>query len=92
LLLKKKKSSDQPPRQSVTRAALQQSLAEAVRAAHPEFEHFMAVIVERVAPAASGGANWALKGVKYGKADRHRSGMVLSYCVEEAQLTFEISD
>jgi hypothetical protein len=91
-LLSKKQSEGHPPRQSVTRAALEQSLVEAVRAAHPEFEHFTGVIVERVVPPASGGANWALKGVKYGKVDRHRGGLVLSYCVEEAQLTFEISD
>lgn len=91
-MLLKKQSEDKPRREPVTRAALERSLVEAVRAAHPEFEHFTGVIVERVAPAASGGANWALKGVKYGKADRHRSGIVLSYCVEEAQLAFEISD
>jgi hypothetical protein len=41
---------------------------------------------------APGGPNWAVRGVKYGKADRHRCGIVLSYCVDEAQLEFEISD
>jgi hypothetical protein len=90
--LLRKKSGDQPTRQTVKRADLEQSLAAAVKAIHPEFETFAGVIVERVAPAASGGANWALKGVRYGKADRHRCGIILSYCVEEAQLAFDISD
>jgi hypothetical protein len=91
-LILRKKSKSQTTRQSVTRAALEQSLAEAVKAAHPEFETFVGVIIERVVPAVSGGTNWALKGVKYGTADRHRSSIVLSYSVEEAQLAFEISD
>jgi hypothetical protein len=91
-LIFRKKSDDQIPRKQVTREALQQSLTEAVRTSHPEFEAFGGVFVERIAPAAPGGANWAVKGVKYGKADRHRCGIVLSYCVDEAQLEFEVSD
>jgi hypothetical protein len=91
-LILRKKNEDQPTRKPVTRAALEQSLTEAVRSSHPEFEAFAGVIVERVVPAAPGYANWAVKGVRYGKADRHRSGTVLSYCVEEALLEFEVSD
>ena len=91
-LIFRKKSDDQIPRKPVTREALQQSLTEAVRNSHPEFEAFGGVFVERIAPTAPGGANWAVKGVKYGKADRHRCGIVLSYCVDEAQLEFEVSD
>jgi hypothetical protein len=91
-LIFRKKNDDQIPRKPVTREALQQSLTEAVRTSHPEFEDFGGVFIERVAPAAPGGPNWAVRGVKYGRADRHRSGIVLSYCVDEAQLEFEISD
>jgi hypothetical protein len=91
-LFSRKKSDDRPTRKSVTRADLEQSLAEAVRTSHPEFETFAGVIVEGIVPAGPGDTNWAVRGVKYGRADRHRSGIVLSYCVEEAQLEFEISD
>jgi hypothetical protein len=91
-LILRKKSEDCPARKPVTRDALEQSLAEAVRSSHPEFDAFAGVIVERVAPTAPGAANWIVKGVRYGKADRHRSAIVLSYCVDEAQLEFEISD
>ena len=86
------KGEKQPPRKPVTREELEQSLTEAVRACHPEFEAFAGVIVERVAPAAPGGANWAVKGIRYGHADRHRSGIILSYCVDEAQLALELAD
>jgi hypothetical protein len=91
-LFSRKKSDDHPTRKSVTRTDLEQSLAEAVRTSHPEFETFVGVIVERIVPAGPGATNWAVRGVKFGKADRHRSGRVLSCCVEEAQLEFEISD
>lgn len=91
-LFSRKKSDDHPTRKSVTRADLEQSLAEAVRTSHPEFESFAGVIVEGIVPTVPGDTNWAVRGVKYGKADRHRSSTVLSYCVEEAQLEFEISD
>jgi hypothetical protein len=86
------KKSDRPTRQPVPRSTLEQSLTEAVRTSHPEFEAFAGVIVERIVPAELGEANWAVKGVKYGKADRYRSGIVLLYCVEEAQLAFDVSD
>jgi hypothetical protein len=91
-LFSKKKMDDHPTRKPVTRADIEQSLAEAVRTSHPEFETFAGVIVERIVPARPGDANWAVRGVRYGKADRHRSSAVLSHCVEEAQLEFEISE
>ena len=87
-----RKKSDHPVRKPMTREALEQSLTEAVKASHSEFESFAGVIVERIVPGGPGGANWAVKGVKYGKADRHRSGVVLSHCAEEAQLEFELSE
>jgi hypothetical protein len=91
-LFLRKKSEDHPVRKPMTREALEQSLTEAVRASHSEFESFAGVIVERIVPVQAGQANWAVKGVKYGKADRHRSGVVLAHCAEEAQLEFALSD
>ena len=87
-----KKSEDQATRKAVARATLEQSLVDAVKATHPEFEAFVGVIVARVVPRNPGEANWTVKGVKYGKADRHRSSTVLSYCVEQAQQEFEVSN
>ena len=91
-MILRKKIEASPARKPIAREALQQSLAEAVRASHPEFESFTGVIVERVVPGRPGEANWDVKGIRYGKADRHRSGAVLSYCVEQARTEFEVSD
>jgi hypothetical protein len=91
-LFLRKKSQDHPARKPVTREALEQSLTDAVRASHPEFETFAGVIVERIVPERPGEPNWAVKGVRYGKADRHRSSIVLLHCSEEAQIEFEVSD
>jgi hypothetical protein len=49
------------------------------------------IIVERASPASSAEANWAVKGVKYGKAKRERCDAALSVCVEEMQRQFEVS-
>ena len=76
----------------VTRSALEVALAEAVRTSDPECNALVGIVVERVAPASPGGANWIVKGVKYGKVDRARCGVIISRCVEEGQREFEVSD
>ena len=79
-------------RKSITRAALELKIAEAVRSSSPKCTALVGIIVERVAPGSPGGANWAVKGVKYGKAERDRCNASLFKCVEEGQRDFEISD
>jgi CspA family cold shock protein len=76
----------------ITHAALEQALAETVRASDPECEGLIAIIVERIVPAPSDGANWAVKGVKYGKAQRERCSAAISKCVEDSQREFEVLD
>jgi hypothetical protein len=88
----KNETKPEAQRKPIARADLEQTLTEAVRTSHPEFETFVGVIVEPKAPESSGGANWTIKGVKYGPANRDRSAAVLSHCVEEAQQEFELSD
>lgn len=79
-------------RKPIARAELEQAIAGAVKASNPECQDFVAVIVERVVPASPGGANWAVKGVRYGKASRELCDAALSNCVTEKQLEFELSD
>jgi CspA family cold shock protein len=79
-------------RTSIARAALELTMAELVRSSSPECNALVGIIVERVAPVSPGGANWAVKGIKYGKADRDRCKASLLKCVEEGQRNFEISD
>lgn len=89
----KQKGEEAPKRRkSVARAALEQILKEAVTTSHAEFESFAGVIVGRVARSPDQPSNWVVKGVRYGRADRYRCGLVLAHCVEQAQEDYELSD
>jgi cold shock CspA family protein len=83
---------DKPIRKPMVRAALEQSLADAVRAVAPECQAFVGVIIERVVPETPGGANWAVKGVRYGRADRDRCEAALGMSLHEKQLEYTLSD
>ena len=78
-------------RTPIPRAALELALAERIRASDQQCEGFLKIFVERVATS-PGGANWAVKGVKYGKAVRDKCNVAIIQYVEESQLEFEISD
>jgi CspA family cold shock protein len=79
-------------RASITRAALELAIAEAARESDPECNALIGVIVERVVSKSPGSANWAIKGIKYGNAERDRCSVAISKCVEELQREFEVSD
>jgi hypothetical protein len=79
-------------RSPITRAALESAIAEAVRGSNSDCSGLVGVIVERVVPRQPGGANWALKGVRYGRAKRDRCRAAIAVCVEDGQSQFEISD
>jgi len=83
---------DKPIRKPIMRAALEQLLADAVRAVAPECQAFVGVIIERVAPETPGGVNWAVKGVRYGRADRDRCEAALGVSLHEKQLEYTLSD
>jgi hypothetical protein len=88
------KTEQQPTvkRRSITRAALELAIAEAIRNSSPHCSALIGVIVERVVPGLPGGANWVVKGVKYGKTQRDRCRAAISVCVEDGQREFEVSD
>jgi hypothetical protein len=79
-------------RRSITRAALELAIAGAVRQSDPQCKGLKAVIIERVVPKSPGGANWAIKGVKYGRAERDRCSAAISSCVKVVQRDFDISN
>jgi CspA family cold shock protein len=79
-------------RTSITRASLELTIAEAARSSSQDCSALVGIIVERVVPKSPGGANWVVKGVKYGKAERDRCSATLFKCVEEGQRDFEVSD
>jgi cold shock CspA family protein len=79
-------------RTPIARAALELAIANAVREGDPECNGLIGIIIERAVPTAAGDANWALKGIKFGKADRDRCRAAISTCVEEGQREFELTD
>jgi len=91
---KSQKKMEQPikKRTWIARAALESALAENVRESDPQCEGLVEIIVERVVPASPDGANWAVKGVRYGKAEREVCSAAISKVVEEGQREFEVSD
>ena len=78
-------------RKPITQAALETALADAVLARDAQCDGLIGIIVERVSPASPTATNWAVKGVKYGKAERDRCDVALSACVEEMRREFEVS-
>jgi CspA family cold shock protein len=76
----------------ITRAALELSLAEAVRQVAPECEGFVGLIIEPVVPDKPDGANWNIKGVRYGKADRNRCEAALVLWLREKQREYILTD
>jgi hypothetical protein len=76
----------------IPRAALELIIADAVRNSDPHCGPLVGIIVERVVPTSPDGANWAIKGVKYGKADRERCAAATSDFVKKGLREFEISD
>jgi cold shock CspA family protein len=88
------KNMEQPTKKRtwIARAALESALAENVRGSDPQCEGLIEIIVERVVPVSPDGANWAVKGVKYGKAEREACSAAISKVVEEGQRDFEVSD
>jgi hypothetical protein len=79
-------------RKPISRTDLEKILAEAVRTSHPDCKRLVGVIVEKVSPASPGGAGWAVKGVKYGNADRSQCAAALSIHLNQLQQEFQIKD
>ncbi len=87
--------SKKPPvakRRTMTRADLELAIAEAIRTGRPECSALIAVIVEGIVPTTPNGTNWAVKAIKFGKADRDQCRAVLSKLLEDGQFEVQISD
>ena len=87
-----RENPDKIDRKPMARADLEQSLADAVRSIAPQCQAFVGVIIERVVPQMPDGANWAVKGVRYGRADRDQCEAALGMSLREKQLEYVLSD
>jgi hypothetical protein len=71
---------------------LELAIADAVKKAAPGCEAFVGVIVQQTTPRSRFDANWALRGVKFGKAGRETVNEVLATIVERMQREFRLSE
>jgi hypothetical protein len=70
---------------------LEAAITAAVRKERPGCETFVGVIVQQTRPKSRFDANWLLRGVKYGRADRDKANEALAAIVERMQREFKLS-
>lgn len=86
----RKKRSEK--RSSVSRERLQSAITQAVKQADPACAAFIGVMVRRETPKARRDANWAIRGVRFGKADRDKCSSALTTIVERMQHEFSLAE
>jgi hypothetical protein len=76
----------------VSRTLLQSAITDAVKKADPSCEDFVGVIVKRETPKSRFDANWAIRGIKFGRADRDKSSKAVAIVVRHMQQDFQLSE
>jgi hypothetical protein len=71
---------------------LEAVITEAIKKRVPGCESFVGVIVEHTTPKSRFDANWALRGVKFGRVDREKANQAIATIVEGMQREFRLSD
>jgi hypothetical protein len=79
-------------RSSVSRERLQSAITKAVKKADPKCRGFVGVIVQREMPKAHLDANWSIRGVRFGNADRDMCRSALTTIVERMQREFSLAE
>jgi hypothetical protein len=72
-------------------ASLELAITAAVKA-ESNCEAFVGVFVKQEEPKSRVEANWSIRGVKFGRADRDKSSKVLASIVERMQRAFRLSE
>jgi hypothetical protein len=84
--------SEPTAREPIKRAALEAAITTAMKRSRTGCEPFVGIIIERVARHSSDEANWAVKGIKFGKSEREECNSALALIVERMKREFEIAD
>jgi hypothetical protein len=79
-------------RSLIASANLESAITEAIRKRAPGCESFVGVIVEPTRPKSRFDANWAVRGVKFGRADREKVNEAIATIVESMQREFSLAD
>jgi hypothetical protein len=87
-------SMDRPVdnRDLISRDEMQAAITEAVKKANPDCGAFVGVFVKRTNRTSILNANWALQGIKFGRADRSKARDAVNRIVERMQCDFNLSD
>jgi hypothetical protein len=78
-------------REPIEPKALELAITSAVKKFAPTCEAFVGVIVEQSAPGSPEDANWKVKGIKFGRAEREACNVALSVVVERLKREFELA-
>jgi hypothetical protein len=78
-------------RDSISREALQEAITAGVKKADISCTSFIGVIVQRAIAASSLEANWTIRGIKYGRANRDKANAALATIVGRMQHEFSLS-
>jgi hypothetical protein len=79
-------------RSLIASATLQSAITEAVQTSEPDCKGFVGVIVQQTKPKSHLETNWAVRGLKFGRADRAKVDKTLATIVERMQREFFLSD
>ena len=79
-------------RRLVSREHLQSAITDAVRNTEPGCEAFTGVVIKREIPKSPFDANWAIRGIRFGRADRNKCNQALAMVVEQAQRYFSLAE
>jgi hypothetical protein len=79
-------------RVSMTTTELESAISEAVKKAAPGCEAFAGVIVRHEKPKSHLDANWAIRGVRFGNADKKLANEILGTVVERMKQEVLLSD
>jgi hypothetical protein len=79
-------------RERIDSSVLELAIATAVKKSDQRCEDFIGVFVKRSPPKSRGDANWAVRGIKFGRAERDQCNTALAIIVERMKREFEISD
>jgi hypothetical protein len=79
-------------RQPIGMMALENAITAAVKNRVPGSEGFGGVFVEKLTPKSRFDANWAIRGIRFGRADRETVNKALANIVVRMRADFKLSD
>jgi hypothetical protein len=77
-------------RQPISRWDLQTAITEAVKRSDPDCHAFVDVVIESAEPKSRLDANWAIKGVRFGRSDREKAAQAVAAITSRMQSEFRL--